>query len=143
MVRFNGESRRDDFFSFSVSRLLWALCDIRINCDKERDIWLWKVLRNGVSAVFDAVRLEPCFYVVLRVWSAFSATGWYDSVSSSAGGLGDFPFAVAGSSYGSLSLCLLVIHRMGITRPRRTALNLKQRQTPLSLSPPTWRSPPG
>lgn len=81
-------------FSLSASRLLQAVCDIRTaGVEAAGGIWAWKVLHNGASAIVNTVRLGLCFYVVLFVWLAVSATEWLWRGSEE-----DLPFAVAVSS---------------------------------------------
>lgn len=81
------------FIALCVSRLLQAACDARRSGDR-----VGKILCKGVSSVATAVRLEPCFYVVLGVWLIVSTLAWWVGYKSKA-----FPQVVNVSSYTSTS----------------------------------------
>ena len=72
------------FLSFTLSRLLRALCETRdTEGDAGRKVCLRKVVWKGAISAVDAVKSEPWFYVVLSLWFSVPVTGlaiaWQDS----------------------------------------------------------------
>lgn len=84
------------FFSLCVSRLLQAACDIR-----RIENAVGEILCRGANNVATALRLEPCFYVVLGAWLVVSATAWWVGYSGNFPQVGDFPHALDVASYSS------------------------------------------
>ena len=57
------------FLSFMLSRSLRMVCEARDDEDEAgRKMWLWKAMRKSIIGATNAVRMEPCFYMVLFAW---------------------------------------------------------------------------